>query len=325
MRLPIVRVLLAGILCFLGTSQALFADVANGGRSAFEFLKISPITRAIGLGGAYTALGDDVGAIYYNPAGLASLLTSELNVTYLALYQSMNYESATFAYPLGESMPDFGGTAAIGINFLQPGNIARTNDQGQTVNGNGTFSSADEVFTFSYARMITSGVHAGLSVSYMQQQIDTITSSLFEVNGGVIILPPFDGMRIGVTLKNMGSQSLGFNLPFSLDGGISYRHYEIFNEQDDGALTAEVTLPVQPIEDPVGVKVGAEYDYKWVSSRVALRVGYEFLNTSLNGVGLALGAGYGLDLSGTVLFLDYAYAPADIFGSAHRISLTTKF
>jgi hypothetical protein len=58
---------------------------------------------------------------------------------------------------------------------------------------------------------------------------------------------------------------------------------------------------------------------------VTIRGGYTFLDTSLNGVGLTLGAGYGLDLSGTVLFVDYAYAPADIFGSAHRISLTTKF
>jgi len=142
---------------------------------------------------------------------------------------------------------------------------------------------------------------------------------------GVVVLPPFDGMRIGVALKNLGAQSLGFNLPFALDGGISYRHYEIFSEQDDAALTAEATLPIQPIEDPVGVKVGVEYDYKWVANRVALRVGYEFLDKSLDGVGLALGAGYGLDLNGAVLYVDYAYAPADIFGSAHRISLTTKF
>jgi hypothetical protein len=176
-----------------------------------------------------------------------------------------------------------------------------------------------------YARPLGRYVHAGISVSYIQQQIDTASSSLFDMDAGVVVLPPFDGMRIGLSLKNIGAQEAGFNLPFTLNTAISYRAYEIFSGQDDGALTAEVAFPLEPIEDPVGVKTGLEYNYKWIGSRVTVRAGYEFLDTSLNGVGLTLGAGYGLDFGGAVLFLDYAYAPADIFGGAHRISLTTKF
>ncbi len=298
------------------------AQTDNGGRAAFDFLKISPISRAVGVGGAYTALGDDVGSIYYNPAGLASILTNELNVTYLSLYQSFSYEFLAYAYPLGESLPSVGGTVALSASLFQPGNQSRTNDFGVTT---GTFSSGDQVFSLAYARAFGDRFHVGLSVNLIQQQIDTISSSVFDVNAGIVVLPPFDGMRLGLSLKNMGSQVSNFNLPFTLNAGLSYRRYEIFNEQDDGVLTAEVAFPLEPIEDPVGVKVGGEYDFKWVGSRATLRAGYEFLDTSLNGVGLALGAGYGLDFEGTVLFLDYAYAPADIFGDAQRISITTKF
>jgi hypothetical protein len=316
---------IAVLTVWLGFGSNAFSQAANSGRDAFDFLKISPISRAVGIGGAYTALGDDVGSIYYNPAGLASLLTSELNITYLSLYQSMNYESFSFAYPVGEALPSVGGTIAVGVNLLQPGSLSRTNDFGVTVNGNATFSSGDQVFTLAYARAFGPSLHMGFAVNMLQQQIDTISSSLFDVSVGMVVLPPFDGMRLGVSLQNIGAQASGFNLPFNLNGGISYRRYEIFSEQDDGALTAEVSLPFQPIEDPVGVKVGAEYNFKWVGSRITIRGGYEFLNTSLSGIGLALGAGYGLDLSGAVLFLDYAYAPADIFGISNRISLTTKF
>jgi len=313
-----------GMFCllFLTFSHSHSQTVSNGGRAAYDFLKISPISRAIAVGGAYTAMGDDVGSIYYNPAGLASVLTNELNVTYLSLYQGFNYEFLAYAYPLGESLPSVGGTVALSASMLQPGSLQRTNDFGVTT---GTFSSGDQVFSLAYARAFGPNVHVGLSVNMIQQQIDTVSSSLFDVDAGLIFLPPFDGMRVGLSLKNMGAQSSGFNLPFTANAGISYRRYEIFNEQDDGALSAEVAFPLQPIEDPVGVKVGGEYNFKWVGSRATLRAGYEFLDTSLNGVGLALGAGYGLDFGGTVLFLDYAYAPADIFGSAHRISLTTKF
>lgn len=317
--------LLVGMLLgFLGASPV-SAQSASGGRAAFDFLNISPIARAVGLGGAYTAIGDDIGAIYYNPAGLAGLLTSEVNITYLALYQSINYEFMAFGYPVGEAIPDLGGTFAVSAALLQPGNLPRTTDQDQVVNGTGTFASGDQVFSVAYARAFGPYLQVGACANYISQQIDTASTSLFDANAGIIVLPPFDGMRVGLSLKNMGSQAAGFNLPFTLNTAISYRHYEILSEQDDGALTAEAAFPIEPIEDPVGIKVGGEYDYKWIGTRISLRAGYEFLDTALNGVGLTLGVGYGLDFGGAVLFLDYAYAPEDVFGSANRISLTTKF
>ena len=316
------KTLIALLSLWLGGTSMAFSQTANSGRDAFDFIKISPVTRAVGVGGAYTALGDDIGSIFYNPAGLASMLTSELDFTYLSLYQSMNYEFVGFGYPLGESMPGVGGTVAVSVNLLQPGNQQRTNDSGVTT---GTFSSGDQVFTLAYARSIGSSVQAGLSVKLIQQQIDTISTSLFDLDAGIVVLPPFDGMRLGFTLKNLGAQSAGFDLPLSLNAGISYRRYNLFSDQDDGALTAETTFPIKPIEDRVGMRVGGEYNFKWIASRATLRAGYTFLDKDLSGVGLTVGAGYGLDLNGTVLFIDYAYAPADIFGDAHRISLTTKF
>lgn len=71
--------------------------------------------------------------------------------------------------------------------------------------------------------------------------------------------------------------------------------------------------------------MGVEYNYKWLGNRATLRAGYKYQNNGLGGEGLTLGAGYGMDLTGAVLFLDYAYAPADVFGDTNRVSLTTKF
>lgn len=323
---PIKSSLLAGILLtFLSASAVSAQQVANGGRAAFDFLQISPISRAVGLGGAYTAIGDDIGAIYYNPGGLAGMLTSEMNITYQSLYQGINYEFIAFGYPLGESLPNIGGTLALSVGLLQPGSLPRTDDTGVTVNGTATFTSADQIFSLAYAHAIGPYVQLGVCVNYIYQQIDSSYDSLYDVNAGIVVLPPFDGMRVGLSLKNLGAQEAGFDLPFTLNGGLSYRRYELFSEQDDGAITAEVAFPIEPIENPVGVKVGLEYDYKWYGNRVTLRGGYEFLDTALDGVGLALGAGYGFDCGGASLFLDYAFAPEDIFGSAHRVSLTTKF
>src|SRR5260221_6259450 len=147
----------------------------------------------------------------------------------------MNYEFVAFGYPLGESMPSFGGTLAFSVNLIQPGNLSKTDDTGTVVNGNGTFSGGDQVCTLAYARAIGSSVHAGFSVKLIQQQIDTFQTSLFDMDAGIVVLPPMDGMRIGFTLKNLGAQSSGFDLPFSLNAGISYRRYENFREHGEVA------------------------------------------------------------------------------------------
>jgi hypothetical protein len=314
------RVIFISGIFFLGSS--VFAQTGNGGRSAFDFLKISPVCRALGAGDAYTALGDDIGSIYYNPAGLSSVLTNELNFTYLSLYQDINYEFIAFAYPLSAVIPSLGGTIAVGIDLLQPGSMQRLDDTG-TVKG--TFSSADEIFTLAYARTFGANVQVGISGKLIQQQIDTISTSAIDVDAGIVVVPPFEGMRVGISFKNLGAQAASFDLPFTMNSGISYRRYELFSEQDDGAITAEAVFPLRPIEDRVGMRVGFEYNFKWIGSRATLRGGYRFLDTDLGGDGLTAGAGYGLDFGGASLFLDYAFMPADIFGAAHRISLTSKF
>ncbi len=285
-------------------------------------MKISPIARAVAVGESYTALGDDIGSIFYNPAGLASCLTSEFNFTYLKLYEGVNNEFIAFAYPLGPSVPKLGGVVAASVNLIQFGTEERTLNDG-TVQG--TFSSGDNQFTLAYAREFGSYVHAGLAAKVVRQQIDTVADSKFSLDGGVVVLPPFDGMRVGVSFRNLAGKSQGFDLPLGITTGISYRQYELFGYHGDGALTVEGDFAIKPIEDRTGMRAGLEYNYKWVGARATLRGGYKFLDTDVDGVGLTVGGGFGVDVGGTILFLDYAFAPNGDFDAAHRISLTTKF
>jgi hypothetical protein len=310
----------------IGLTSAIQAQTAgNGGLNAFDFAQISPYARAIGMGGAYTALGDDVGSIYYNPAGIANVLTTEVNMTYLALYQGLSYETLAFAYPMEPAFHGMAGTFAVSVNMLQAGTLYRTNDAGVTVNGNSTFTAGDNLFTFSYASHLGPDFQAGLSLKYIQQQIDVVSTSLIALDAGAVFAPGNNGIRVGVDLKNMGDTSSGYSLPFVLNTGISYRTYGLFTRQDDAALSVDAALPLE-IQDSLAVNLGAEYNLKWVGSRFSLRAGYSFIGmTDLSGIGLSFGAGYGLDVGGVVLFLDYAFVPEDVFGASNRFSLTTKF
>jgi len=62
------------------------AFASGAGTTAANFLKVSMNARAIAMGGAFSALSDDSGAVFSNPAGLAGFSGSELGfgfTTYL--------------------------------------------------------------------------------------------------------------------------------------------------------------------------------------------------------------------------------------------------
>ncbi|MEQ1920666.1 MAG: hypothetical protein ABL955_15865, partial [Elusimicrobiota bacterium] len=50
---------------------------SSAGADAFDFLRLDANARAVGMGGAYTALATDSNALLYNPAGLARVRSSE--------------------------------------------------------------------------------------------------------------------------------------------------------------------------------------------------------------------------------------------------------
>jgi hypothetical protein len=54
--------------------------ISNIVEAAFENSSLS--VRAEGMGGAFTAIADDAGAIYYNPAGLAQITLQEISFLY---------------------------------------------------------------------------------------------------------------------------------------------------------------------------------------------------------------------------------------------------
>ena len=61
--------------------SAIFAQaVSKTGTSAGQFLKIGVGSRAIGLGGAFTAIADDASSLYWNPSGIANNKTLSIFV-----------------------------------------------------------------------------------------------------------------------------------------------------------------------------------------------------------------------------------------------------
>lgn len=105
---------LAAILC-PNAAMAAYEDVGVGARVS-------------GLGHAYTAVADDVYAVYYNPAGLATLDRAELGTTYSKLLTGLSDGSnpsnsfIAYAHPIqGGRRGTFGG----GWNYFTVGSLYR--------------------------------------------------------------------------------------------------------------------------------------------------------------------------------------------------------
>jgi hypothetical protein len=296
----IIRALLVLALGTSGINNILADDSGVGGRNSFEFLKISPVARSLAMGDAYTAAGDDIGSVFYNPAGLASCLTSEFNVTYLRLYQSIDDEFIAFAHPMRSLWP-LGGVLAVSAHMAQYGTTTRTLNDGAA---NGTYSAGESQYNVAFARQLTGFLHGGVAVKMLRQQIDTQKRSTVAVDAGVILLPHLEGLRVGLSLRNLGGRTDGFDLPMVLSAGLAYRRYELFRPNDDAVLSVQGDFGIKPLENPSGMRIGAEYNFKWIGRRASIRAGYKFLDQDVSGVGFTTGAGYGFDAGGAVLLFD---------------------
>src|SRR5258705_13679669 len=97
-----IALALAGLVAL--AAQPARAQLALGdqrvGTSSGSFLRIGVGARATGLGESFVAVANDPSAIYWNPAGLASLQHSELLLSHIEWPAEIRYEHAAWALPV---------------------------------------------------------------------------------------------------------------------------------------------------------------------------------------------------------------------------------
>src|SRR5258708_542635 len=99
------------------TACAGIAQAGSKGTSGGQFLRIGAGARGPGMGGAFSPVADDATAIYWNPAGLATLEKKEVSLGYNAYFKD------TAAQFLGYSHPMSKGTLGVGASLFGVKNI----------------------------------------------------------------------------------------------------------------------------------------------------------------------------------------------------------
>jgi hypothetical protein len=301
---------------------------------AAEFLKVGIGARALGMGGAFTAIADDAGAGWWNPAGLALLERPNVQLTHAEMFGSIvKHDVISGALPIGRegARSSVGFTVIrLGVDDIQVTNDALEQDAGGLVRLNPDKvrleSAYDLGILFSYARGLGRDWSFGGNVKMIRQSLVDEGSS-FGIGADLGLLWfPAPTTTLGLRLADITTTQIKWDTgrqetvaPTVTVGGQTTREVELLKGSITGAADVEMAFENLGDADQFSsgrlsgnLHAGLEY---WYNSAVALRVGS-------NAGNFAAGAGVRFRLGPLQRFgVDYAFLDHDELDSTNRVTL----
>ncbi|MGH7726197.1 MAG: PorV/PorQ family protein [Candidatus Eiseniibacteriota bacterium] len=298
------------------------------GTSAGNFLKIGVGARAVGMGESFVAVANDPSTIYWNPAGLGSIIRREGGVSFVRWPADISYGHVSYVAPVNK----LGGSLGFQLGVLST-EIEETTEFRPF--GTGVkFTYADWFAGATYGKRLTDRLLVGVGAKFVHEDLGAdvggtyINSWLVDI--GSIYYLGISSVRIGMCLAHFGpdfnpsgeyTSATGeerdydsFSPPTTFRFGVAWEPIE----REGQRLTTAVEFN-QPSDNELTGKFGAEYEFK---RRFAVRTGY-----NMNADELKWSAGAGLYPEfGTVRgTFDYAFTDGGFLGSVHRVSLGVRF
>jgi hypothetical protein len=279
----------------------LYADFAKLGTSGAQFLKIG-VGRGAAMGEAFVAVADDACATFWNPSGLGMLTGREVTLQHNEWIADIRHEYLSVILPFGNF-----GTMGISLTVLTMGKmeyltVDDPNTTAREDTGTGTyFNASDFALGFSFGRMFTDRLAAGVSLKAVQQMVWDMSAQGLAADFGIHYNTGFKGLRIAASISNFGGD-IGFGggkldwaldpqydnprdyepvpstrktIPFPLP--LIFRFGLAFNPLENEASRFTVALDLNhPNDNYETINLGLEYGYL---NTVFLRAGYKaYLN-----------------------------------------------
>jgi long-subunit fatty acid transport protein len=322
---------LFGVLWLVpAAAQAQFSlGSQRAGTTSGQFLKIGLGARAVGLGESFVAVANDPSAVYWNPAGLASLQRMELSLSHVGWPGDINFEHVTWVVPSRR----FGGSFALQFGALTT-NMDETSEL-QPFGTGRSFTYSDMIIGGSYARRWTDKLLVGFGAKYVREDLGsdvggpTTGAMLFDL--GSIFYLGYGSVRIATSLSNFGSElkpSGSYTSPFTgevrsydgFDPPIMFRYGLAFEAIENAQQKLTTSLEFnQPADNALDAKAGLEWTWMNV---FALRGGYNFNADVLK---LSAGTGVTAKIGQTRGTVDYAWTDGGSLGAISRLSLGFRF
>ncbi len=308
-RLSIPTVTLYILLFCAGLPADYGFDFTKAGSAGLQFLKIDVGGRASALGGAVVATTGDANAIFWNPAGIASVRRTDFQITSNNWLVDSRYSALAVAFPHGSTV------FALSVIDFRISEFEETTVLLASGTGN-MISAGDFQLGIGLAHRFSDRIRIGGQVKYIEENLAEYTHSNILFDIGTIYKSGFRDLTLGIAFQHFGPDmqfaNQLFRTPLLFRVGISDA---LFNT-DLHKLTIGVDR-VHPTDNIEWMNYGLEYELKGM---LFLRTGYR-QNRDLDDLAL----GIGLNLPGigkSRIRLDYSSVSyGDIFGNINRITL----
>ena len=161
------------VLLALGTGPACGQRIATYGA---DFLAGGVNARALGMGGAYVGLADDVSAGYWNPAGLSHLRYPEISYMHVERFSgAVSFDYGAVAIPVNDrstlAISGFRSGVNDIVNTLDAWNPDRGQPLGSYESRITRFSAADWALFVSYSRRLSDRLTVGVNFKGVRRSI----------------------------------------------------------------------------------------------------------------------------------------------------------
>lgn len=294
------------------------------GTRAFPFLKRPIGARPTALAGAFTGLADDESAIFYNPAGVATLKGRRAFFDYQNYIAGINAGMFGYIHPLSEV-----NSIAGYINYINYGNFVRTDLSGAEL---GEFGGSSMVFGALFSRKHSEKVTTGVTLKLIYSKLDTYTATGGAIDLGMryVIKDRIPGFErrgygsIGLAVQNLGVMASAYTvdaekdpLPIIIRGGVAGQPRGI-----PVILSGDVILPT---DNDIFFALGAEFsDIQYLSLRLGWNSFAENYKTDFENSPIT-GFTFGVGFEFKKFKLDYSLTPMNDLGESHRVTVSHVF
>ncbi|MDI6794844.1 MAG: PorV/PorQ family protein [bacterium] len=266
-----------------------------------SLLKIGIGARPAGLGGAFTALSDDINGLHWNPAGLGRFQGKELAFTHTVFVGDIREEFVGYAHFLGRL-----GTVGGGLTYLH---LDEVHNRDALI---ASFTPYDLLGILTWAGKIGRDFEIGANLKYIYEknrEAEITKAGYFDVGGRA----SFRRLRFGFVFQNIGKdgdfEDKEDPLPQTVRGGIALGFFK------DAVLVALDTIKEK--DKDANYRLGVEYR---PGGNLFLRLGAKLDEDEEAKITAGLG------LTWKICRLDYAFLRHDRNSdNTHPLSLSLRF
>jgi len=299
------------------------------GTSSFTFLKIGSSARAVGMGEAVVAMNQDAASLYYNPATLAQLKTTELVTSRVTWPADIMYDYFSVTHNLRSR--HYLGISA-GILHMAP--MEETTEYMPHGTGN-YFTYQDRFIGLTYALKLTDRFSFGITLKDVEDNLAGIRMRDVLLDMGTFYWTGYKSLRFSAALTHFGPQTApdGTYQKRILDTdtgeeAVLETIYQEFSpptmfqvgtameviDRSNSALTLAVQLN-HPVDNAEYVLAGMEYQlFHTLYLRSGIKLGKDE-------EGLSLGIGLSVPLGSRRLNADYSWTNMTHLSDPVRFSL----